>query len=137
MVLYFSQVACSPPLPYLPVNEVANTQLDLEVLTRARPWSCEKSLHSLFRDFLPFYATSFRWGLEVVAVRSGQRAPDASAVKLLRGAWRPGGLHIQDPYETGRDLGDTLQKQTEQALRAALAAAAGVPVAAIGASVWQ
>ncbi|KAK1929971.1 UTP:RNA uridylyltransferase 1 [Phytophthora citrophthora] len=70
--------------------------------------SSDKSLTALLVGFFEFYATQFDFAKRVVTVR----APEAPALKLAQWGsrkaktWR---ISIQDPLETGRDLGCVLQ----------------------------
>ncbi|KAG3115002.1 hypothetical protein PI125_g5929 [Phytophthora idaei] len=70
--------------------------------------SSDKSLTTLLVGFFEFYATQFDFAERVVTVRS----PETPALKLAHWGsrkaktWR---MSIQDPLETGRDLGCVLQ----------------------------
>ncbi|KAJ8525802.1 hypothetical protein ON010_g15312 [Phytophthora cinnamomi] len=79
--------------------------------------SSDMSLTTLLAGFFEFYATQFNFAKRVVTVRS----PETPALKIAQWGsrkaktWR---ISIQDPLETGRDLGCVLQfKGQEKIIR--------------------
>jgi len=89
--------------------------------TAAVEWCLKSDITSLLSGFFAFYVEEFRWGVEVVSVRLGFRA-DASLeeeFEYLYGC-QTSRLHIEDPFEQGRNLNDVLGYPNEDALRQAL-----------------
>ncbi|CAK0789625.1 unnamed protein product, partial [Prorocentrum cordatum] len=113
MVVYFLQVAADPPLPSLQRGGELDAAFedDAAAAERARSegaWPAKATAAALYRGFFRFYADAYGWGQEeVVSVRLGRRRPLREFPELSS---RPGpGLHVEDPFERGRDLGDVLR----------------------------
>lgn len=119
MVIYFLQVACTPPLPCLPTEQLLHGATCPEALRAGASWACSEPLHVLLCSFVAFYGRDFRWGEEVVSVRLGRREVAPSAFELLPGR-RAGALRVEDPIETSRDLANVLQVRQESQLRTTL-----------------
>ena len=80
---------------------------------------------SLFVGFIDFYANYWNWNTGVVSVRLGKSASiDSPEILLKQAASTLGGctekftrLHIEDPFDTKRDLGLCLNANTGAELR--------------------
>lgn len=113
MSLFFLQVDPEVQMPCLPVSACAPSGFISDI---AISWSCPLSVSALLSRFFHFFATTFWWGGEVIAVRFGRRirATDSSFRNLPgRNMSR---LHIEDPFLEGRNLNCTLGSEQETKL---------------------
>eukprot|EP00440_Ansanella_granifera_P057780 gb/GFBE01062639.1/.p1 GENE.gb/GFBE01062639.1/~~gb/GFBE01062639.1/.p1 ORF type:complete len:820 (+),score=170.15 gb/GFBE01062639.1/:1-2460(+) len=126
MALYFLQVAIPGPIPCLQQGGASNAAFedDSAAEERVREAQAENSflqnssLRILLAGFFAFYggtmgpsmsAPPFAWGKEVVSVRLGRREmSDSEEFKALKGRHEDR-LHIEDPFELGRNLRDVLR----------------------------
>jgi len=107
LVIYFMQVHPEVQLPNLPVSafeEGADGTTDPGVLKAKNSWDCSLTVPDLLVRFFQFYATEFEWGKEVAAVRFGERRSSSDPVFQALRARNASRLHIEDPYEFGRNL---------------------------------
>jgi len=126
MVIYFMQIHPDVHLPVLTAAfaEGGNGDADEQLLAARASWMCSLSLTQLFICFLWFYNFEFVWGSEVVSPRLGQRYLSREPVfSSLRGR-RASRIHVEDPYETERNLhcvlGEAEEVQLREAFREAL-----------------
>jgi hypothetical protein len=127
LVLYFLQVHPDLQLTVLPVEAFQDSgkgMSDARVVSAMSKWNCRLSLAEMMMRFFAFYsnhqADAFLWGSEVVSVRWGRRcAAREPLFSKLRGRhhWR---LHIEDLFETERNLHCVLGKAEEEQLVSAL-----------------
>lgn len=126
LVLYFMQVHMDVQLPALPTEEMAALS-EQEACQRATiaasSWYCQLSLTELMSRFFAFYssesADDFHWGSEVASIRCGSRRPIHDSIFAnLRGR-HARRIHIEDPYQTERNLHAVLGEVEEETLRAA------------------
>jgi DNA polymerase sigma len=120
MVVYFLQVDMH--LPCLPVDASHRASLMSETIKQTKNfWQHGMSLRQMLGRFFAFYADkdhrSFQWGHEVVSVRFGPRhTAHESCFSELRGRYVER-LHIEDPYQTERNLHCVLGEAEEEQLR--------------------
>lgn len=126
LVLYFMQVHADVQLPVLSTEEIAafpEQEAFERAMVAASTWCCTLSLPELMSRFFAFYSNSdsygFSWGTEVVSVRCGsRRAISDSVFAKLRGK-HARRIHIEDPYQTERNLHAPLGEIEEEQLRTA------------------
>lgn len=103
LVAYFMQVAGFGDGALLPpLDRFSSTPA--HVLACAADGTAEgdkTSVAELFKAFLRFYTEDFKWGQEVVSVRSGKRAS-------RRTIGSASSISIEDPFNGSLDLGDCL-----------------------------
>ena len=100
MVVYFLQCYPHVRLPVVPTDAV-----------KANGWECPElpfspapiSLGLLFVDFVRYYTHCFNWGHDVVSIRCGPHAPRESFARLQNLHYTTA-IHIEDPFELGRNL---------------------------------
>lgn len=113
MAIFFLQVDPKVGMPCLPVTacDPAGFKTDIAV-----SWLCPLPVSILLYRFFNFFATTFSWGSEVVAVRFGKRclATDSSFQNLP--ARKISRFHIEDPFLKGRNLNCTLRSDQEMKL---------------------
>ena len=100
MVIYFLQGYAPVRLPVLPtgaLNANGCERLELPINSAAI------SLGILFVDFVRYYTHCFNWGHEVVSVRCGPHALRESFARLQNLSYTTA-IHIEDPFELGRNL---------------------------------
>lgn len=90
----------------------------------AEPEAAKKTVAGLFHDFFDFYANRFGWNHEVACIRRGTRRGLTSCSS------REVGPHIQDPFESDRNLGQcttgaSLERLHQELRRAAELSAGG------------
>jgi len=126
MVIYFMQVHPDiemPALPVAPFVEGNQDDMNVHIGVVKTTWSLELSLPQLLLRFYQFYAHDFRWGSEVISIRFGQRFDsDNSNFEGLRGN-RSRRIHVEDPYQSERNLHCVLGRSEEMRLRGSLVSA--------------
>lgn len=127
MVLYFLQVAGPDKVACLQDSGRNDSYFEDHDLWKTAvaqlvppDWCLKSSVAELLCSFFLFYAEVFRWGIEVVSVRLGQRHASSFEGFTELSARDTHRLHIEDPFERSRNLNDVLSTCNEQDLRAAL-----------------
>eukprot|EP00928_Gymnodinium_smaydae_P027336 TRINITY_DN21177_c0_g2_i1.p1 TRINITY_DN21177_c0_g2~~TRINITY_DN21177_c0_g2_i1.p1 ORF type:complete len:452 (-),score=66.88 TRINITY_DN21177_c0_g2_i1:486-1841(-) len=111
MVVYFMQVDRRVNLPCF---QTADFTGEIEVPLSARfTWSPSLSRAALLHMFFNFYAFSFQWNSEVVAMHLGQRTDQHAPIHAnLKDIWESR-LHIADPFLAHRNLNCVLRSDNE------------------------
>jgi len=132
MVIYYLQVYCTPRMPslqrggandYFFKSEDSSLDMVHELLRAGSGWAPNEglTLDLLYIGFFVFYSRMFRWGTEVVSVRMGTRLSTEHTVAGWQFRSRDcSRLHIEDPFELGRNLRDVLTLENEGVLRLSL-----------------
>ena len=120
MAIYFLQVECQ--VPCIPTNAFDSMGV-IACDDVPKAWACSLTLPELVRGFFAFYVDVFRWGNEVVSVRSGERLPPAHRTYAGLAFAEFPSLHIEDPYETHKNLSRVLATEQEYLLWARLSEA--------------
>mmetsp|Transcript_22288 Transcript_22288/g.50993 ORF Transcript_22288/g.50993 Transcript_22288/m.50993 type:complete len:519 (-) Transcript_22288:113-1669(-) len=92
-------------------------------------WS--KTTGQLFKDFITFYSSEFKWQEEVLSIQTGQRQKHCSTgdfpTKDLSGGEEAIlGVHIEDPFEPMRNLGACMTETSFGRLQEELTRAAEI-----------
>jgi len=124
MAIYFLQLELQIQLPCLPVDAFELGKLgrgDRRVAKLQNTWKDPRPpVQALLVGFFQFYISNFAWGSEVVSVRLGRRSSvDSSDFEALSHRWTQR-LHIEDPYELGRNLHCVLAAEREMCLMSAM-----------------
>lgn len=132
MVIFYMQVkgalpclqrsAADHPKEYVHDGQVLNVAMDLDVVS-----PCQTDIYVDFSQLLYFFRDEFKWGEWVVSVRVGVCKPLSSFPELTT-KWRDGTtraeasmmLHIEDPFETKRNLNSVLAPGSNQRLWCAI-----------------
>mmetsp|Transcript_35892 Transcript_35892/g.78605 ORF Transcript_35892/g.78605 Transcript_35892/m.78605 type:complete len:482 (-) Transcript_35892:100-1545(-) len=123
MAIYFLQVDPEIHLPCIPVGAFEEGGLgaaDPRVEAAKKEWAPQEKSFSamdLFHRFRLFFAEEFGWGSEVVSVRLGRRESAASPEFGLMQHRLAKRIHVEDPYELGRNLHCVLSLEREAFLR--------------------
>lgn len=120
MVIYFLQIVVG--LPCLQVRGDACFEDEDGAEAALSGGTIERSLAQLFGGFFAFYASGFRWGTEVVSVRLGSRRNKSDAEFSSLKKSRERRLHIEDPFDRGRNLSDVFWDGRERDLLCGLQA---------------
>jgi hypothetical protein len=116
--IYFLQVGDSEEGPLLPPVDqfamVAGLSMqsgnDKELVTAPKfiKKVPEKSVATLFKEFVHFFSTQFDWSKEAVSVRSGKRASPSSEIPVHRLSSGKVAPTIEDPFQKAHNLGDCM-----------------------------
>jgi len=95
-------------------------------LPKKVPSPCSTSTAELFKGFLDFYSNRFDWRNEAVSVCLGKRSPPAATVPvhvLLHedGKTTQVGLSLEDPFDSRKNLGDSMNWLSMKRLQEELA----------------
>lgn len=111
MVIYFLQVHPSTCMPCLPTMAFGG---DMKMRPCANvKWTCTQSCPRLLCAFFEFFATTFKWGEEVVSVRTGKRQSTYSGSYAQLRGMNCHRLHIEDPFLVARNLNCALGYEQE------------------------
>jgi len=115
MAIYFMQV--EPRLRMQCLDTALFTGLgSVPKDAKGTGWSCRWAASDLLLQFFSFYAREFQWGTEVVSIRLGSRRLVLDpAFEALKGR-REERLHIEDPFQLGRNLHCVLRVENEYVL---------------------
>jgi len=124
MAIYYLQVAATTLIPCLQEGGARDSAFAQDEDASARVeeakagWEISATLEILLAGFFAFYAgfpgpvadvAPFDWGKEVVSIRLGRREnSDSAEFEQLKGRNDPR-LHIEDPFERGRNLCDVVR----------------------------
>jgi len=141
--IFFLQVSNGeePLLPKLGEFKMASGLMNKSVPCAPRSWkpptNCNKSIGSLFKEFLNFYNSQFNWATEAVSVRHGCRQPPGTNLPLhviVHDSQKTEvGPSIEDPFDETKNLGSGMHVTSFARLREELARAAeliakGIPL---------
>mmetsp|Transcript_1293 Transcript_1293/g.2248 ORF Transcript_1293/g.2248 Transcript_1293/m.2248 type:complete len:635 (+) Transcript_1293:199-2103(+) len=99
--------------------------------SKSRSAVVEKSVGTLFAEFVNFYHNDFNWRSEAVSIRAGRRAAPDMAMQLhiivsSTGVPEQVGPHIQDPFEPRCNLGTSVTVEGFERMREELSRAAQI-----------
>jgi hypothetical protein len=146
LTAFFLQVTLEGDLPMLPCLEGVQVGKSGAIIQPAQPqtgvpeWTpkvgltssrsrvAEKSIGTLFAEFVNFYHNDFNWRSEAVSIRAGRRAAPDMAMQLhiivsSTGVPEQVGPHIQDPFEPRSNLGTSMTVEGFTRMREELARA--------------
>jgi len=133
--IFFLQVSNGeePLLPKLGEFKMASGLMNRSVVGESSkswkpPTNCDKSIGTLFKEFLNFYNSQFKWGTEAVSVRFGCRQQPGAQLPLHvivnESQGTEVGPSIEDPFDETKNLGDGMHTTSFARLREELARAA-------------
>lgn len=128
MVVYYLQVAGIAQMPSLQACGsddhffMSDVTAEAKALDIGQGWSIQVTLDILLAGFFAFYAGTpgpgsqafeqpFDWGTEVVSIRLGRREKSENPEFDSLSKRTDQRLHIEDPFERGRNLRDVLRMQ--------------------------
>jgi len=133
--IFFLQVGTGeePLLPKLAEFKMASGLMKQpEATPKPSTWTpasnSDKTVGSLFKEFIHFYNTQFNWKTEAVSIRAGSRQKPAIGLPLHiivheNGNSSEVGPSIQDPFDDTQNLGTATHAASLQRLREELARA--------------
>jgi len=132
--IFFLQVVKEPLLPKLAEFKMASGLLEKAYASvSTEPWkpptNCNKSVGTLFKEFLNFYNSQFDWGTEAISVRHACRQKPGAKFPLHvivheDGKMSEVGPTIEDPFDETKNLGVGMHATSLARLREELARAA-------------
>lgn len=135
--IFFLQVSNEeePLLPKLGEFKMASGLMDKSAAGNSTPssWTppknCDKSVGTLFKEFLNFYSVQFDWRAEAISVRSACRQKPGTHLPLHiivhdDGKTSEIGPSIEDPFDETKNLGSGMHATSLARLREELARAA-------------
>jgi len=136
VTIFFLQVSNGeePLLPKLAEFKMASGLMDKSVAAGSAPGSwkpaanCDKSVGTLFTEFLNFYNSQFEWATEAISVRSACRQKPRTTLPLhiivTDGKTTEVAPSIEDPFDETKNLGAGMHATSFARLREELARAA-------------
>jgi len=133
--IFFLQVGMGeePFLPKLAEFKMASGLMKKpESTPTPRTWKpatdSNKTVGTLFKEFIHFYNTQFNWQTEAVSIRSGSRQKPSIGLPLHiivheNGSTTEVGPSIEDPFDDAKNLGTVTHSASLQRLREELARA--------------
>merc|ERR1719460_2887729 len=116
LTIFFLQTNDQPLLPKLAEFKMASGLMDSSVAGGSPPGSwkpsanCDKSVGTLFKEFLNFYNSQFDWATEAISVRSASRQKPGTKLPLHvivhdDGKTSEVAPSIEDPFDETKNLG--------------------------------
>jgi len=141
LTIFFLQVSNGeePLLPKLAEFKMASGLMDKSVAGGSAPGSwrpaatCDKSVGTLFKEFLTFYNSEFDWATEAISVRSACRQKPGTQLPLHvivhdDGKTSEVAPSIEDPFDETKNLGASMHATSFARLREELARAAAFSI---------
>uniref|UniRef100_A0A7N6C392 polynucleotide adenylyltransferase n=1 Tax=Anabas testudineus TaxID=64144 RepID=A0A7N6C392_ANATE len=124
MVLHYLQTLKEPVVPSLQRDypECFNPFMDIDIVPEGPkhipPYKStnQSSLGDLFRGFLRYYATDFRWDKQVISVREARALP-----KINSQEWRNKYICVEEPFERNNVARAVHEKAKFDAIKAQFA----------------
>lgn len=133
LAIYFLQVSTKEDGPFLPPLECSmetsadsTEQAKVAVSKTATDWVTrgeDMTTAQLFKDFVRFYNTEFKWSAELVSIRTGKRASLTDSLAFRSTAMRQVGPVIEDPFDVTNNLGVIMNLASVERLHEELARA--------------